>query len=103
MNYKTCFAAPALADMDGIMHYITFVLKNPTAAGDFYNTCLEKLNILCKSPRIYPLSRIKKLADKGYRRFEIGNYIVLYKIDEEGRTVYIMRIFYQKQDYKNLL
>jgi len=103
MDFKIYFTAPALNDMDGIVHYIAFVLKNPKAGDDLFKTFIEKLDTLRKSPRIYPLSRIKKLAGKGYRRFVIGNYIALYKVDEENRSVYIMRVFYQKQDYKNYL
>ena len=103
MDYRIETSAPALNDLYGVTHYIAFILNNPKAADDLLETYSEKLNALCKSPRIYPLSRIKKLAAKGYRRFDFGNYLAFYKIDEENRIVYIVRIFYQKQDYRNFL
>jgi len=103
MAYEIDFSAPALLDLDGITHYIAFVLKNPKAADDLLKVYTGKLRALKKSPRIYPLSQIKKLADKGYRRFSFGNYLALYTIDEENHKVHIVRVFYGKQDYINYL
>ena len=102
MNYKIIHSVPADLDLDGIIHYIIFRLKNSTAARDLLEEYEKKLAGLRQNPRLYGLSQIERLARLGYRRFAFGNYIAFYTIDEENRQVYIVRIFYQKQDYEKV-
>ncbi len=50
-------------------------------------------------PKAHPVSRIQRLAKKGYRNLIIGNYIALYKIDEKTKTVTVSYIFHGMTDY----
>ena len=53
---------------------------------------------------MYPLSNDLVLQSEGYHRFLFKkNYIALYLIDDNEKEVYIMRIFYAKRDYSNLI
>ena len=52
---------------------------------------------------MYELCRDKHLRAFGYRKVNIGNHIMIYKINELDKTVVIMRFFYGRQDYKRLL
>ena len=103
MVYEVNRSDSAELDLDGILHYITYTLANPKAAGDLLKLYEEKLKNLRENPRIYPLSRIQRLARMGYRRFVFGNYVAFFKIDDEGHRVNIVRIFYQRQDYAEIL
>jgi len=47
-----------------------------------------------RHPRLFELSRNKRLSQKGYRRFVVGNYVSLYLVDDESQEVTIARIFY---------
>ena len=89
--------------MDGIVRYIVFKLKNPKAAGDLLDEYNKKLANIGANPRVYGLSRIERLARMGYHRFDFGNYIAFYTIDDQNSTVFIVRIFYKRQDYANIL
>ena len=53
---------------------------------------------------MYPLSNDLVLQSEGYHRFLFKmNYITLYLIDDDENEVSIMRIFYAKRDYANLI
>ena len=103
MTYKVILSTPSLLDLDGIIQYISTTLKNPKAANSLLKDFEEILDNMGKSPRLYPVPRLKRLASRGYRRFTFGNYIAFFMIDEKKQQIYIVRILYQKQDYGNLL
>ena len=86
--------------MDTIIRYITEDLANPKAASDFANELDEKYQKLEDHPLLFELSRNERLARLGYRRFVVGNYVVLYQVDEADSIVNISRMFYGKQDYE---
>ena len=53
---------------------------------------------------MYPLSDNQVLQNDGYHRFLFyKNFIEFYLIDDEEKIVSIMRIFYAKRDYANLI
>jgi plasmid stabilization system protein ParE len=54
-------------------------------------------------PLMYEACRDPYLKSLGYRKAIINNYIMVYKVDEERETVYIMRFFHGKQDYEKLI
>ena len=103
MGYKVKQTIPAEHDLDGIVHYIAFKLKNPKAASDLLDEYKSKLASLNDNPRLYGLSQTERLARMGYRRFVFGNYIAFYTIDEFSKTIFVVRIFYQGQDYTSML
>ena len=53
---------------------------------------------------MYPLSNDLVLQSEGYHSFLFKkNYIALYLINDDEKEVYIMRIFYAKRYYANLI
>lgn len=44
-----------------------------------------------------------RLKAMGYRRITVKNYVIIYKIVESIKTVYIMRCFYGGRDYEKLI
>ena len=43
------------------------------------------------------------LKSLGYRKAVIRNYILIYKVDETEKIVYLMRLFHGRQDYEKLI
>ena len=103
MVYKIIHSTPAALDFDDIIFYIAQQLKNPTAASALRDEYNEKVAILRESPRLFGLAPAEDLARSGYQRFTFGNYIAFYLINDEEKKVHIVRIFYQRRDYENLL
>ena len=38
-----------------------------------------------------------------YRRVPVGGYLMIYKVDEDAKFVYIERFFSHLEDYENIL
>ncbi len=85
------------------MLYITVELVNPIAAGNFLDEVDQCYGFLKSNPWIYGKCQNKRLEKEGYRRALIKNYLLVYKIEEESKTVNILRFFYGAQDYVNLI
>ena len=100
MAYKVKITESADRDLDEILTYIAESLANPKAATDFADTLNERYATLEHHPLMFELSRNKRLANMGYRRFVVGSYVVLYLVDDVRQEVTIARIFYGRRDYE---
>ena len=60
------------------------------------SSCFELLET---DPQRHP--NIKKLVGplKGFHRFRTGDYRIIYRIDNEKKTVYVLRIVHRKEAY----
>ena len=97
MAYKLRIMEKAEAD-------ISETLANPKAADSLLEDFLAEAKNISENPYMYPLSNDPHLQAEGYHRFLFKrNYVALYLIDDESGIVSIMRIFYAKRDYGNLL
>ncbi|MDI9470334.1 MAG: type II toxin-antitoxin system RelE/ParE family toxin [Bacillota bacterium] len=52
---------------------------------------------------MYEQCRDLRLRTMGYRRIVIKNYVMVYKVDDEDKTIYVLRFFYGARDYEVLL
>ena len=52
---------------------------------------------------MYPMCRQLLLNTRGYRKVIVNGYILIIRIDEEMRTVYIERVFSRLEDYAEKL
>lgn len=104
MAYNVRIMEKAEQDLSEIVTYFTDKLYNLKAAESLLEEFLkEKMNI-ADNPYMYPLSNNLVLQSKGYHRFLFKkNYIALYLIDDDEKEVSIMRIFYAKREYANLI
>ena len=91
-------------DLSEIVTYISDTLCNPQAADSLLLEFLEEKENIADNPYMYPLSNDLHLQAEGYHRFLFKkNYVALYLIDDDEKQVSIMRIFYAKRDYGNLI
>ncbi len=104
MAYNVRIMEKAEQDLSEIVTYFTDNLCSPKAAASFLEEFLEGKENIADNPYMYPLSNDLVLQSEGYHRFLFKkNYIALYLIDDEEKEVSIMRIFYAKRDYANLI
>ena len=104
MAYNVRIMEKAEQDLSEIVTYFTDKLCNPKAADSLLEEFLEEVENITDNPYMYPLSNDLVLQSEGYHRFLFKkNYIALYLIDEDAKIVSIMRIFYAKRDYTNLI
>ena len=82
---------------------MTQELDNADAAASFLDevdacyTRMEGMPFLfeeCHDPRLKALQ---------YRRAIIKHYVMVYRVDEAEKTVYVLRFFYGARDYEKLI
>ena len=91
--YRLYISDRAERDLDHIIAYIAEKLAAPLAAADFADAVYDCYNNLESDPFIYEQCRDAMLKKEGYRRAVIKNYILVYKINEEAKTVTVYRFF----------
>jgi len=104
MAYNVRIMEMAEKDLSDIVTYISDTLSNPQAAESLIAEFLEQKENIAENPYMFPLSNDPHLQTEGYHRFLFKkNYVALYLIDDQEKIVSIMRIFYAKRDYGNLI
>ena len=89
----------AYRDLDGIYEYIANTLIEPNVAlniVDEIETAILKLDIM---PHRCPERKIGTYAGHGYRQLFVGNYTVLFRIDEERKLVMVVTIRYSSSQF----
>lgn len=103
MGYRIEMTPLASEDLEEIVTYIAQELENPTAAAAFLDevdACYEGLETM---PFMYEECRDPQLKALKYRRAVIKHYVMVYRVDEAGKTVYVLRFFYGARDYEKLI
>ena len=103
MDYKLKISEPAYEDLDEILTYIVNELCAPEAAARFANAVEDCYNRLKRNPLMYASADMSELAEKDYRRAPVKNHLILYKVNEATKVVYIHRIFYGARNYIELI
>ena len=101
--YRVVISPSANADLFNALSYITYELANPQTAAklaDGIERCYADLE---EFPAAHELCRDPVLARMGYRRYPVGNYLVIFRIVEEAREVRVLHIFHALQNYLETL
>jgi len=103
MSYSLCITDIAEEDISASITYIADVLKNPVAANNLLDEVERHEKILEETPNIYPLVRDEYLAGKGLRYTMIKNYLLFYVVDENDKTVTVIRFLHGRRNWKSIL
>lgn len=103
MAYKLIITEKAENDLDGILAYIIQELCNETAVVALLEEIEKRYEMLEIHPHMYPMCRQLLLNTSGYRKLIVNGYILIIRINEEMRTVYIERVFSRLEDYAEKL
>ena len=85
----------AFRDLDDIFEYIALEKLSPENAKGQTDRIKKKLKTLETFPQAHQERIEGRYAGKNYRQLIIDNYIAIYRIDEETKTVHIVTIQYQ--------
>ena len=103
MAYKVVETQSAIKDLSEIISHIVVCLQNPQAASELADEITKCYTNLAHIPKMYEICNGARNREKGYRRIIVKNYIVVYRLDEAAKIVYILRIFYGKRNYLEML
>lgn len=103
MKYDVILSEEAHSDIDSVLDYIVNALKNPTAAKNLFDK-IEKVYIdIANNPFMYAYCNNSRLQNDGYRKAVINNYVLIYRVDEGKNTAFVVRFFYGRQNYIELI
>ena len=101
--YKVVISPSANADLFNALKYIVYELKNPQAAANLADGIERCYADLEEFPAAHELCRDPVLRRIGYRRYAVGNYLVIFRIVENAQEVRILHIFHSLQNYLDIL
>ena len=101
--FELVFSEKINNDIVSALNYIRNVLEAPKAAENHFEELKKKYEKLKENPYIRPLVQNKYLATKGIRFIKVKNYILIYKINEENKTVLLYRFMYCRRDWIEIL
>ena len=99
--YEVVVSPEAEADLDRIVRYIAIDLGNPSAATAFVDKVEKRLADLETMPGKFSFCKDDFLRAMGYHRVHVGNYLLIYRIDESARRVFIVHVYHTLQDYES--
>jgi len=99
IKYDIYITESVQKDLESIYFYISEELSENKSAINTISEIKEKIFSLDTMPSRYSLVNDYSLAKTGYRHVKVKNYIILYLIDENKKTVIIARIIHERMNY----
>lgn len=98
-KYKSIIVKQAEDDIIETLSYISDELKNPQAAQKLWTDILNTVDRIRAFPYLGAMLKNEKITlGKEYRRAEVNNFVMIYKVVEEAKEVRIMAVFYGASD-----
>lgn len=94
-KYKVKINPRAIHELDGIYQYIASEKLAPDNAKGQIDRIKKAILNLDTFPQSHQERNEGRYAGKSYRQFLIDNYIVIFRIDETNKIVYVVTIQYQ--------
>lgn len=103
MAYTVYETQAAEYDISDILSYLIGNLGSKRAADKWLTEYTGILKKLEEYPKMFEFSRAPGHRQRGFHKFPVGKYVVLYSIDDAEKIVYIRRVFHGSQDYAKYL
>ena len=103
MAYELIVSNDAEADISDITWYITYNLKNQKAASGFLDEVEKAYRNVSQHPHLYSFCSDDRLREKEYRKIILKNFIMVYRVLDDEKSVFVLRVFYGRMDYVSLL
>ena len=97
-KYKVKINPKAIRELDSIYEYIAKEKLAPENANGQVDRIKKAILKLDEFPQSHQERNEGRYAGKGYRQLLIDNYIVIFRIDETCKTVYVVTIQYQRRN-----
>jgi len=84
--------AKAFRDIDGIYAYIALEKLAPENARNQTDRIWAAIETLDYFPSAHQDRQVGKYAGRGYKQLLIDNYVAIFMIDEQSKTVYVVTV-----------
>ena len=94
-KFKAIILPQAEADISDILDYIANDLSNATAAEHLWVDMIEAIGRAKTFPYAMPVVKNERITlGAEYRRLDVNNYTLIYKIAEDEKEIRIFAVFY---------
>lgn len=101
IQYKVVYAQKAFKDLNNIYNYVLINSLEPSIAGNLVKEIKQAIASLNILPFRHEQMETLRTDLKDIRKLLVKSYVVLYRVNEVAREVYVVRIVSCKRDYKN--
>lgn len=98
-KYKVKLMAKAARDLDEICNYIANEFEAVETASHMEDLLESAILGLGEMPYRGAIRKVGAFANKGYRQLFIKNFTIVYRINEEKKTVIIVTVRYTPCDF----
>ncbi len=102
-SYSVVYSPEAMDDLREIYTYIAFTLMVPESAEKQVNRIRKEVRSLDFMPSRYSFVDWEPWKSMGMHKVPIDNFVVYYTVNDDSRTVTVIRIFYGGQDVGNIV
>lgn len=105
MSERYCIRYTQIAkdDLKNIYRYIAKSLKEPQIAANLTKRIRDNIKELDFSPERFIRVDFEPWNSMNMRHFLVGNYEIYYIVDNEKKSVTVIRIFYGGRDIETML
>lgn len=97
------YSPKAMEDLREIYSYIAFTLLVPETAEKQINRIRKQIRSLDFMPSRYPLTDWEPWKSMGMHKVSADNFVIYYTVNDDSRTVTVIRIFYSGRDVANIV
>ena len=97
-KYNVLLYPKAYRDLEGIYAYISKEILEPEIAKRQVDRIWDSLDSLSVFPYSHQNCLVGRYANRGYRQVLVDNYLVIYRINEEKKEVYVLTVQYAKRN-----
>lgn len=97
MSYHVEIAESAEHDITEISDAVAFAYGDPIGAQRLANRIFTAIESLTEMPARFPVSNNPILAALNCHHFAVGNFNIIYRIDEESQTVNVIAVAYYRR------
>lgn len=97
MSYAVRIAESAERDISEISDVIAFAYGDPVGASRLAGRILDAIESLSLMPCRHQISRNPALAALGCRQFAVGNFNIVYRVDEGSHLVNVVAVSYDRR------
>lgn len=100
-KYEIKYLPTFISQLNNILYYITYELKNKIAADNFYNEVVKQIEIRSNAPESYEVFKTIKDEKIKYYKINVKNYTIFYVVKDN--VMEIRRIYYSQRNFDNLI
>lgn len=95
MSFRVLWSESALDRAAELFDFIAE--ENPAAATRVIQDLFDRVEAVCEHPRLG--RRLSEHVDDSVRRLVIGNYVVVYQIEETSQVITILGVRHSRERY----